>query len=187
MSLFVNRDKHANATMREDYVAKEESRIGKFEERKVPVRTLNSIWEENVKWDVHFLKIDVEGFEKSVLSGIDLKKYRPWIICIECVEPGTERDTSYEWERYILESGYRLQGKYDINKFYLAEEYSEMEKFFIPLEQITQQYSIYKMYDRKEFDSYLQAVRQQYEESTSWRITSPIRFLRRLVKDHSSK
>lgn len=33
--------------------------------------------------DIHFLKIDVEGFEYEVVIGNDWKRFRPWVICIE--------------------------------------------------------------------------------------------------------
>ena len=36
---------------------------------------------------VHFLKIDVEGYETHVLQGIDWNSLRPWIIVIEATEP----------------------------------------------------------------------------------------------------
>lgn len=96
--LYVNEEHHGNATFREDYVEKENESVGIFEERTVKVNTLDNIWNQYVEEDVHFLKIDVEGYEENVLSGIDLKTHRPWIICVEAVEPGTDKDTSHVWE-----------------------------------------------------------------------------------------
>ena len=54
---------------------------------KVMVTTLDEVFNTHVPNDqeVHFLKIDVEGFEAEVIGGLDLKKNRPWIIMTECL------------------------------------------------------------------------------------------------------
>lgn len=59
-------------------------------ERKVQTKTLNRICKQYVTGEIHFLKIDVEGHELSVLRGLDLELWRPWIILVEApfnVEP----------------------------------------------------------------------------------------------------
>ena len=35
---------------------------------------------------IHFLKIDVEGYEEEVLKSLDLKKSRPWVIVLEAAD-----------------------------------------------------------------------------------------------------
>lgn len=42
----------------------------------VPVRTLASVCEEYVDSEIHFLKVDVEGFEGEVLRGMDFRRWR---------------------------------------------------------------------------------------------------------------
>ena len=49
-------------------------------EQKVAVLTLNQILEKHALGPIHFLKIDVEGAEKAVLQGLDLSRWRPWIL-----------------------------------------------------------------------------------------------------------
>ncbi|TFW02455.1 FkbM family methyltransferase, partial [Oxalobacteraceae bacterium OM1] len=46
-------------------------------ERAVPVRMLADICREHAKGPIHFLKIDVEGMESAVLSGMDFTAFRP--------------------------------------------------------------------------------------------------------------
>src|SRR4051812_33847805 len=52
-------------------------------ERQVPVETLDEIFRAHAVDQVHFLKIDVEGWEAHVLRGLSLKTIRPWIIVVE--------------------------------------------------------------------------------------------------------
>lgn len=45
----------------------------------VQSRTLTSICEEHAQGrEIHFLKIDVEGHEETVLRGMDFSQWRPW-------------------------------------------------------------------------------------------------------------
>ena len=75
---------------------------------KTPVRTLNDICAEHNCNEIHFLKIDVEGFEGRVLQGIDLKKIKPWVLLVEayCADKG--RMDNEDWEPYVLGAGYKL-------------------------------------------------------------------------------
>ena len=52
---------------------------------KIPAERLVDICNRYVNpgQDIHFLKIDIDGFEDACLSGMDFEKYRPWIMCIE--------------------------------------------------------------------------------------------------------
>ncbi len=50
-------------------------KIGKYHH--VPMVILAEICEQNAPHEIHFLKIDVEGFERSVLEGMDFGRFRP--------------------------------------------------------------------------------------------------------------
>lgn len=96
----------------------------------VPVQTLTSILLEHNVSDVHFLKIDVEGGEESVLKGLDLSDIRPWIILVEATQPQTEI-LSYEgWEPILLENNYQFVYFDGLNRFYVANEHSYLRSAF---------------------------------------------------------
>src|SRR6516162_11774296 len=61
----------------------------KATELRVPVMTLAAVTDDLDDQQVHFLKIDVEGYERQVLRGANFGKVRPWIILIEAVRPMT--------------------------------------------------------------------------------------------------
>jgi FkbM family methyltransferase len=71
--------------------------------------------------DIHFMSIDVEGAEKQVLDGLSLQRHRPWVLCIEAVEPGLDRPSYANWERGVLESGYRFVAFDGVNRWYVDE------------------------------------------------------------------
>ena len=52
---------------------------------RVPITTLEEVCRQHVSGEIHFLKIDVEGFEYAVLEGMDFSTYRPWIVLVEAV------------------------------------------------------------------------------------------------------
>ncbi|MGH8354226.1 MAG: FkbM family methyltransferase [Pseudomonas sp.] len=86
--------------------------------RTVSSRTLTSICEEHVRGAIHFLKIDVEGHEESVLRGMDFKRWRPWIILIE-----TPFNRDQRWEKIITDASYHFVQFDGLNSFYLADEH----------------------------------------------------------------
>ena len=86
----------------------------------VPVVSLQSIVDEycdNVTVD--FIKIDVEGFEASVLGSVDWTKFRPAVVCVEAVRPNSAVPSFPEWEDTLVSKGYLL-GLFDgVNNYYV--------------------------------------------------------------------
>ena len=97
----------------------------------VEVLTLVDIWSDHVGTDrqVHFLKVDVEGFEREVLAGNDWTANRPWVVVVEATRP-TSQTVSIEWEPDLLGSGYRFVYADGINRFYVADEHDELFEAF---------------------------------------------------------
>ena len=96
----------------------------------VEARSLNEIIEEYKIQDIHFLKIDVEGAEKDVLLGLDLERFRPWILVLEATKPNSQEDVSNNWEFLVASREYEFVYFDGLNKFYLARERSHLKIFF---------------------------------------------------------
>lgn len=79
---------------------------------------------------IHFLKIDVEGAEREVLAGLDLTRFRPWVIVIEARLPNSSIECHEEWESGVLCTGYRFVYQDGLNRYYLAEEHSQRASAF---------------------------------------------------------
>jgi len=93
----------------------------------VKIRTLVDICEEHcLKRDIHFLKIDAEGFEEQVLRGNDWAHFRPWVIVVEATLPMSQVENHEEWEPILLNARYSLAYVDGLNRFYVAVEHEEL-------------------------------------------------------------
>ncbi len=92
--------------------------------------------------DISFLKIDVEGMERDVLLGMDFENYRPKILVIESTLPCTEIANYEEWEDIVLTSNYHFAYMHGVNRYYVADEWSELDEKFEPWEMIAGKYCL---------------------------------------------
>jgi FkbM family methyltransferase len=49
----------------------------------VPAKTLSNLLDENSITSIDFISLDVEGYERYVLQGFDIKKYKPIAVLVE--------------------------------------------------------------------------------------------------------
>ncbi|MEO8424935.1 MAG: FkbM family methyltransferase, partial [Actinomycetota bacterium] len=100
-----------------------------YEVERIPVsaRPLNDILDEAGFNDqpIHFLKVDVEGAEAQVLAGLDLSRWRPWVLVVEATAPMSTTQNHEQWEVKVLESGYTFCLFDGLNRFYVANEHPE--------------------------------------------------------------
>ncbi len=94
----------------------------------VPVATLDDIlldtrrtpfphgnaWVDKLGWQIDLVSIDVEGSEMDVLTGFDLKRFKPRILIME-----NDRSAGSEIQPYLAEQGYRKFHRQKINDFYV--------------------------------------------------------------------
>ena len=92
----------------------------------VPLRTLRSICAEHVSYDIHFLKIDVEGHEAQVLRGMDFERWRPWILVIEATMPNSRATNHQTWEALVTGQRYQFAYFDGLNRYYVAAEHPEL-------------------------------------------------------------
>ena len=97
---------------------------------KVEVDRLTNICNQYANQDIHFLKIDVEGFELKVLKGLDLKKIRPWIILVESTLPSSQQQNHKEWESILINRQYHFVYFDGLNRFYIDNKCSNLDKYF---------------------------------------------------------
>jgi FkbM family methyltransferase len=90
----------------------------------VPVITLEELFKRYPLEHIHFMKIDVEGYEYEVLEGNNWSKYRPEIICISA-----DRKIK-DWRPILVNNDYELTYNDGLNDYYVAIENKKREKMF---------------------------------------------------------
>jgi FkbM family methyltransferase len=84
---------------------------------------------------IDFLKIDVEGYERHVLEGIDWNTCRPRVILLEAIQPilPGQDATDYvatwdEWEHLLLSHRYEFALFDGLNRFYFRSEEQHLRR-----------------------------------------------------------
>lgn len=99
-------------------------------ETQVAVLGLDALLDRYEYKIVHWLKIDVEGFEKQVIESWKVSPIRPWLLLIESTMPGSQVETHEPWEYLVLEKGYQYAYFDGINRYYVHESRSGLLDHF---------------------------------------------------------
>jgi FkbM family methyltransferase len=92
-------------------------------EYSVEVVTLKEVFDSNGVEAIHFLKVDVEGFEYDVLAGNDWELYRPEVICIEA------NHILDDWRPLLAANHYKLVFFDGLNEYYVDSRTPRQQKF----------------------------------------------------------
>ncbi len=95
-----------------------------------PVRTLAALCAEAGLTRIDFLKIDVEGAESDVIAGMDFARWRPRVVLVEAIAPGSMAEAWDAWEPALMAAGYRFAFFDRLNRFYVADEEAALAERF---------------------------------------------------------
>lgn len=111
------------STLSEDMREVQQGAGIQFVPRTVQTQRLDSICEAHIPIDApfHFLKIDVEGFERQVLESMDFVRWRPWIVVLE-----SAFDKQPDWEDLITAANYCYAYCDGINRYFVAHEHAHL-------------------------------------------------------------
>lgn len=111
-----------DAAVAEEAVARGYDKV----DRTVTMTRLDDLLAQHITGEIHFLKIDVEGAEAQVLEGLDLARWRPWVIVIEATAPNTLRQVSDAWHHTVTSAGYVEAGFDGLNLYFVAAERTDL-------------------------------------------------------------
>lgn len=151
----------------------------------VKIKTLEHICEEYcMEKDIHFLKVDVEGFEEQVLRGSDWLRFRPWVVVVEATLPMSQTESYEDWEPILLRANYSLAYADGLNRFYVAIEHEELlpafkypPNVFDEFKLITEIQAVTRANQAEAKANQAEAELQAVYASRSWRITAPLRWV----------
>ena len=147
----------------------------------VPLRTLGSILAEHPVPEVHFLKVDVEGAEEAVLRGADFCALRPWVILVEATRPLSNERCDAPLRSILEGVGYMFAFFDGINSFFVAEEHRHLLCHFDRPANPLDGYRTHASLTADQRIAELQLNLAEMRASSSWRITRPIRTVRRIA------
>lgn len=104
-----------------------------WEEVRVDCLSLESILDRFADRTVCWLKIDVEGMEKDVLSSWGASKVRPLVVVIEATAPSSRDRTDHGWAHLLESRGYRARYFDGLNCFYIHDNAAlDADAFGVP-------------------------------------------------------
>ena len=98
-------------------------------EASVPSLPLSEVFKQ-VGGQIHWLKIDVEGWEREVLASWRQSEARPWVVVVESTLPNTQQESFEAWEDLLLKRGYRFAYFDGLNRFYVHKSREELLSAF---------------------------------------------------------
>lgn len=168
-------------------IAEQHRRSGwNIERCEVNVMTLQDVWTHYVpaNQEVHFLKIDVEGFEEAALRGNDWVRCRPWVVVIEATLPMSQVESFEKWEPILSKANYRFVYADGLNRFYIAVEHLHLLPSFMYPPNVFDDFKLAGQQDAeiKAMQAEVQVSQTQAElqkllNSNSWKMTAPLRWL----------
>lgn len=157
---------------------------------------------------IDFLKIDVEGAERSVLASIDLTARRPTVVIVEAISPLEHVPSHEEWEFLLLDADYLFAAFDGINRFYVPSEHADLIPTLAYPVSVLDRYEAHDVAAqraeliavKRERDRVVaelttrdasrteaaardaQELVRQMQATLSWRVTRPLRTLRRVQR-----
>lgn len=120
-------DRPGWSTTDADTAADLRGRGERMTERAVPAVTLAELCAEYAPPEgIDFLKIDVEGAEKTVLEGADFARFRPRVLVVEATGVGVQTPTHEAWEPLVLAADYRYAFFDGLNRYYVRSEDADL-------------------------------------------------------------
>lgn len=96
----------------------------------VPIISLDLLLQKYENQTIHWLKIDVEGLEEEVITSWKNSTNLPWLLVIESTEPLSQSNTHQKWEYLIFSKKYEFVHFDGLNRYYLAPHKLDLKNTF---------------------------------------------------------
>lgn len=166
----------------------------------VPVISLDTLFERVGNREIHWLKLDVEGLEKSVLESWVASECRPWILVVESTKPLTKEQTHEDWELLLIQKKYTFVYFDGLNRFYIYDEHKELESAFLFPPNIFDDFVLsgqasqpyYRLVEAKAMQAEANAAHAEgmilaLQNSLSWKLTRPLRWVAKNIRSMLSQ
>lgn len=117
---------HGLSTTVEEHARAATAHGAEYRTVQVPMISLAELCEQHQDGAIDFLKVDVEGAEADVLRSGDWRRFRPKVVLVEAIAPGSNEPSWAEWEPFLLAQGYTFKLFDTLNRFYVADEATDI-------------------------------------------------------------
>jgi FkbM family methyltransferase len=90
----------------------------------IQLLSINKILEEHFLRCPNFISLDAEGMDEDILRALNFSKYRPEVLCVECVDSSHhgEGTTNIGINRLMDQKGYMAYASTHINTIFVDKE-----------------------------------------------------------------
>ncbi|TQX86908.1 MULTISPECIES: FkbM family methyltransferase [unclassified Rhizobium] len=106
------------------------SRGFRCQEIEVDLISLDALFDRNKTKQIHWMKIDVEGMEGTVLASWAENLARPWIVVIESTEPLSTERSEPSWQSQLIDRNYELCYFDGLNCYFVHQDHLELKVAF---------------------------------------------------------
>ncbi|WP_195210350.1 FkbM family methyltransferase [Actinomarinicola tropica] len=118
-------ENRGGSTLEDDVAARYRREGQVLTSEEVPVERLDALLAEHGIARADFLKVDVEGHERAVLSAVDWDAVDIRVVVVEATEPNSPTPDHDSWEPILLEAGYACALFDGLNRFYARADDDE--------------------------------------------------------------
>lgn len=103
--------------------AREQSAAGEVVQRQLEQKTLLAVCAAHAASEIHFMKIGSNGVAPNALAGLDLARWRPWILVLAHAQVA-------DAQSQLAAARYERAYNDGMNDFYIAAEHAELRAAF---------------------------------------------------------
>lgn len=143
------------------------------EEMPILIYTLSELFTKHKVTDIGFLKIDVEGFEFSVIKGLDLEQWRPRLIMTESTLPLTSQVCDQPLQAHLEAVNYHSAFFDGLNRYFVRDEDRALLGRLSAPANVTDGYQLAEIVElRQELDRKTQEVNQLKMQLANYRASA---------------
>jgi FkbM family methyltransferase len=162
------------STLDSDIAAQHRERGFNVRETTTPLVPLSSVLALAETNDVHWMKIDVEGYERQVLASWGDCQVLPWLVVVESTLPLTQIQSHEHWECLLLDKGYTFAYFDGLNRFYVSDRQAQLKQAFEAPPNVFDQFALsgtasatLHLFIQQKYEAQLHGLRQRLEEQAA--------------------
>ena len=73
--------------------------------------------------DIHYLSIDLEGFDERIVLALDWQRFKPWVVSVEVHAPTLQASLETPIAKHLIQNGYSCVSKCHLTMFFVLNTF----------------------------------------------------------------